>query len=96
MSRKLGSRNVIARLEPVRYQTSDGHFRIRLRLVVNWQGRHRYSLKIDDSRQARRLWAVKLKEIERKVLMGTFDPGKFGFGCHETVKLDCQASSDIR
>ena len=54
---------------------------------MNWQGRHRYSLKIDDSRQARRLWAVKLKEIEREVLMGTFDPGKFGFGVETALDV---------
>ena len=70
--RQRGARNKVVRLESVRYQTLDGQTRERLRVAVRWKGqgderprRYRFSLKIDDSRENRRRWEPKLRQIER-------------------------------
>ena len=63
-----GARNAVVRLESVRYRLASGTECKRLRLALRWQSptdaaarRHRISLGVDDTRQNRRAWEVKLR-----------------------------------
>ncbi len=79
-----GARNAVVRLESVRYRLASGTECKRPRLALRWRGpndaaacRHRISLGVDDTRQNRRAWEVKLRQMEREIIAESFDPAKW-------------------
>jgi hypothetical protein len=75
------SRVRFVRFESTPYRAADGSIRRRLRVAFLWKGsedsrprRYRESTRLDDNRANRRSWSSKLKEIEREIIAGSFDP----------------------
>jgi integrase len=74
------SRVRFVRFESTPYRAADGSIRRRLRVAFLWKGsqdsrprRYRESTRLDN-RANRRVWSAKLKEIEREISAGSFDP----------------------
>jgi hypothetical protein len=70
-----------ARFESTPYRAEAGEIRRRLRIAFLWKGpgdtrprRYRESTRPDDNRANRRVWTPNLRQIERELIVGNFDP----------------------